>query len=311
MTRVVVAGGSGMVGRALVASLVADGVEVVVLSRSPGSRRGRVPAGARTEAWDPDDPGRGDELARVMAGADGVVNTSGEPVGPLPWWLPGRRRAILASRAGTNAGLVAAIGRLAPQERPRVLVTAAGSDGYTGLDATAATEATDVSRTPGFLPEVARAWEAAAEPATALGVRLVLVRTSFVLARGNPLLGLFSLPTRLFLGGPIGGGRQWFSWIHLDDLVGVYRLALSDERVAGPINATSPGPVPQREVARAMGRVLRRPAWFPIPGWPIRLVLGEQATLALDSRRVAPSRLEALGFRFAYPEIETALRDTL
>lgn len=299
MTRVVVAGGTGLIGRALVASLRADGIEVTVLSR-----RSR-PESVR---WDPGDPA---SLVSVVRDADAVVNVTGAPIGPLPWWLPGRRDAIVRSRVGTTATLVAALERLEAAARPRVLVNASGTDVYTGLDATPADEAADTSATPGFLARLGRDWEAAARRAEPLGVRVVSVRTSFVLAKGSPLLALFSLPTRLLLGGPIGGGRQWFSWIHLDDLVTAYRMAIDDERISGPINATAPNPVRQADVARAMGRVLRRPSSFPVPAWPLRLVLGEQATLILGSRRVAPARLAALGFQFAYAEIEAALRDAL
>jgi len=308
--RVVVAGGSGLIGRALVASLMRDGVSVDVLSRDPGSRGRHVPGGARLLGWDPSDRATVPELARALAGADAVVNVSGVPVGPWPW-TPWRRRAIVESRVGTNDRLVEAMASLAPDERPRAFIAAAGTDAYTGLDAEPATEATDTSGTAGFLEQLSRDWEAAAAPATALGVRVVLVRTSFVLAAGSPLLRLFALPSRLFVGGPIGGGRQWFSWIHVDDLVRVYRLAIEDEGLSGVVNAGAPGAVRQADVARAMGRVLRRPSFFPVPAWPLRLVLREEATLVLGSRRVAPAKLEALGFRFAYPDLEAALRATL
>ncbi|MCI0582907.1 MAG: TIGR01777 family oxidoreductase [Chloroflexi bacterium] len=310
MTRVVVAGGSGLIGRALVASLIADGVEVDVLSRDPRRRAKRTPAGARATRWDPADPPDIDPLAQALAGADAVVNVTGAPVGPGPW-TPGRKRAIVASRVGTTAALVAAVERLPPGDRPGVLVNASGTDVYTGLDATPATESDEVGSTPGFLARLGRDWEAAAFRAEDLGVRVVAVRTSFVLAANSPLLRLFALPTRLFVGGPIGGGRQWFSWIHIDDLVRVYRLAIEDEALSGVVNAAAPGAVRQADLARAMGRVLRRPSIFPVPAWPLRLVLREQATLVLGSRRVAPARLQALGFRFAYPEIDAALGQAL
>jgi len=310
VTRVVVAGGSGLIGRALVASLVVDGHQVDVLSRNPRRRASRIPAGARAVRWAPADPNELDGLAQALAGADAVVNVTGAPVGPAPW-TRARKRAIVASRVGTTTAIVAALERLPGEDRPRVLVNASGTDGYTGLDATPATEADDVGSTPGFLAQLGRDWEAAAFRAEGLGLRIVAVRTSFVLAAGSPLLRLFALPTRLFLGGPIGGGRQWFSWIHIDDLVRVYRLALEDDRLAGIVNAAAPGAVRQVDVARAMGRAIHRPSILPVPAWPLRLVLREQATLILGSRRVAPAKLQALGFRFAYPEIDAALRDTL
>jgi hypothetical protein len=308
--RVVIAGGSGLIGRALAASLRRDGVAVDVLSRNPLARAERVGQGARVIRWAPADPSGVASLARALSGADAVVNTSGVPVGPWPW-TPWRRRAIVASRVGTNERLVEAMALLDPPDRPRVFVAAAGTDAYAGLDAEPATEATDVSGTTGFLEQLSRDWEAAAMPATTLGVRVVLVRTAFVLARSGGLLPLLALPVRLGLGGRYGSGRQWFSWIHLDDLVAIYRRAIDDPVLVGPVNAASPGPRQQGEVATILGRVLRRPSWLPLPAWLLRLVLRGESTLLLGSRRVVPARLEALGFRFAYPDLEAALMATL
>jgi len=308
--RVVVAGGSGLIGRALVESLVRDGVAVDVLSRDPSARARRVPADARMVGWNPADPSSVPELARTLAGADAVVNVSGVPVGPWPW-TPWRRRSIVASRVGTNNRLVEAIATLGPTDRPKVFVAAAGTDAYTGLDAEPATEATDTSGTVGFLEQLSRDWEAAAERAAPLGVRVVMVRTSFVLARKGGLLPLLVLPVRLGLGGRYGSGEQWFSWIHLDDLVAVYRRAIDDPAMVGPVNAASPEPRRQREVAAILGRVLHRPTWFPVPAWLLRLVLRGEATLLLGSRRVIPARLNAVGFEFAHPDLEGALRDAL
>ena len=306
--RVVIAGGSGLIGRALTASLLRDGAIVDVMSRDPRRSSGRLPAGARAIAWDPATTARDAELAESLAGADAVVNVSGVPVGPLPW-TPGRKRAIVASRVGTNDALARAIALLDPLRRPAVLVSAAGTDGYTGLDAEQATEQTDTSHTQGFLAELGGAWEAAAERAAASGVRVALIRTAFVLARGSSLLRLLALPVRLGFGGRYGDGRQWFSWIHLDDLVAVYRRAIDDSTLSGPVNAASPTPCRQADLAAVLARVLRRPNWFRVPAWLLRLVLQGEATLLLGSRRVVPARLLAAGFEFAYSDLESALAD--
>ena len=308
--RVVIAGGSGLIGRALTASLVRDGVKVVALSRHADRARRRLPNGVRVVPWEPADQARLRELADVLEGADAVVNVCGVPVGPLPW-TPGRKRAIVASRVGTNESLADAIALLEPTRRPGVVVSAAGTDGYTGIDAEPATESTDVGATAGFLAELGRDWEAATEPIAGSGVRVVMVRTSFVLAAGSDLMGLLTLPVKLGIGGRYGDGRQWFSWIHLDDLVAVYRRAIEDPTLSGPINATSPTPCRQVDLAAALARVLRRPNWFRVPAWLLRLVLQGEATLLLGSRRVAPARLTAAGFEFRYPELEGALRATL
>lgn len=310
LMRVIIAGGSGLIGRALTASLLRDGVAVDVLSRDPERVAQRLASGARAIAWDPGSASRDGELAETVAGVDAVINVSGVPVGPLPW-TPGRKRAIVASRVGTNQALARAIALLEPARRPRVFVSAAGTDGYTGLDAEPATETTDTSRTEGFLAELGRDWEAAAERVSASGVRVVMIRTSFVLASGSDLLRLLALPVRLGFGGRYGDGRQWFSWIHLDDLVAIYRRAIDDATLAGPANATSPTPCRQAELAAGLAHVLRRPNWFRVPGWLLRLVLRGEATLLLGSRRVVPDKLNASGFTFAYPELEGALRSAL
>jgi len=325
--RVVIAGGTGLIGRALTASLLRDGAIVEVLSRDPARAGRRRPAAVRAVAWDAADPGRTRELAEALADADAVVNLSGVPVGPLPW-TPGRKRAIVASRVGTNQAIGAAIALLEPERRPAVFVSAAGIEDYTGLDADPATEATGGGEATGaratgapaatgaeatgdFLADLGRRWEAAAEPIAAAGVRVVLIRTSFVLAAGSDLMALLALPVRLGFGGRYGDGRQWFSWIHLDDLVSVYRRAIEDPTLRGPVNATSPTPCRQADLAAAMARVLRRPNWFRVPAWLLRFVLRGEATLVLGSRRVVPAKLTRAGFEFDYPDLEGALRQVL
>lgn len=308
--RIVIAGGSGLIGRALTTSLLRDGIAVDVLSRNPARIAGRLPDGARALPWDPATTSGDAALAAALDGADAVVNVSGVPVGPLPW-TPGRVRAIVASRVGTNRAIARAIGSLEPERRPRVLVSAAGTEGYTDLDAEPATEETDTSKTPGFLAELGEDWEAAPAEASAFGVRVVMLRTSIVLARGSALLNLLSLPVKLGFGARYGDGRQWFSWIHIDDLVAVYRRAIDDSAISGPVNATSPAPCRQADLAASLAKVLHRPNWFRVPAWLLRLVLRGEATLLLGSRRVAPAKLAAAGFQFTYPDLDGALREAL
>jgi uncharacterized protein (TIGR01777 family) len=293
-----------MIGRHLARALLADGWEVDILTRDPGRTAGRLPAGARAVAWSPGGAG----LESTLDGAHGVINLAGVSLGPRPW-TPGRKRAILASRLAATEAIVVALRTLSPDRRPAVLVNASGSDVYTGRDAEPADESTEPSH--GFLADVCLRWEAAAREAELLGVRVALVRTSFVLARDAPVLRLLELPFRLLLGGRLGSGRQWFSWIHIDDLVGIYRLALTDAAVAGPINATAPEPCRQADLATALGRAVHRPAWLPAPAWAIRLALRDQATLLIGSRRVVPARALAAGYRFEHPAIDEALADVL
>jgi uncharacterized protein (TIGR01777 family) len=303
--RVVIAGGSGMIGRHLTRALLADGWAVDILTRDVGRTSDRLPEGARAVAWTPDSPGG---LETVLDDADGVINLAGVSLGPRPW-TPGRKRAILGSRLAATAAIVAALRALPPEHRPAVLVNASGSDVYTGRDSQPADEATEP--THDFLADVCLRWEAAAREAEALGTRVALVRTAFVLASDAPVLGLLALPFRLFVGGRLGSGRQWFSWIHIDDLVGVYRLALTDPSIGGPINAAAPEPCHQADLAGSLGRTLHRPCWLPAPAWALRLALRDQATLVIGSRRVVPVRAIAAGYRFRHPAIDEALADVL
>jgi len=302
--KVVIAGGTGMMGRTLTASLVGDGHEVVILTR-------RVPPAAHDgvsyEHWSgaPDEPER---LAVVLAGADAVVNLTGIPVGPLPW-TPWRRRGIRQSRVEPTKALVEALERVDPTRRPGVLVSISGSDAYTGQDAVPATEATPSS--PGFLADVLRDWEAEAMAAEVLGVRVVILRTGFVIGRGTELMRLFALPFRLWLGGPLGNGRQWMSWIHRDDVIGLMRAAIEDPRYRGVINGVSPTPVREADLAKAIGRTLHRPSWLPVPAFVIRVAMREESVLALGSRRVLPARATELGYRYLHPDLDEALAEAL
>jgi uncharacterized protein (TIGR01777 family) len=309
--RVVIAGGSGLIGRSLVESLIRDGHEVEVLSRDPARARRRLPEGSRVRAWD---GGRDPRAIVDLEGVDVVVNLCGIPVGPWPW-TPRRKHEIVASRVEPAEALVRSIAALAPADRPGAYVSAAGTDWYTDLDAQPSTEATvpppadagpDHPGDRPFLWTVCDAWERAALGAEPLGVRVALLRTSFVLAPGASLMGLVALPFRLWLGGPLGSGRQWFSWCHIDDVVGLYRLAIADDRVSGALNATAPEPCRQDEFATAIGRALHRPSRLRVPSFAIRLALRGQATLALGSRRVAPARALELGYCFRHDDIVEA-----
>ena len=310
MTRIVIGGGSGLIGRALTGSLIADGFEVEVLTRRAGRLRKSLPAGTRAVAWNPLDRDGLRALADVLAGADAIVNLTGLPVGPLPWTAR-RRRDIVASRVEPTSYLVEAMALLGAGDRPRVFVSASGIDGYMGLDEIPGTEDSDISGTTGFLADVGRAWEAAARGAQAFDMRVVMIRTAVVFARKSALLPLLALPVRLGLGGRYGSGRQWFSWVHIDDLIGAYRLALRDPEIRGPLIAAAPEPCQQLDLVATLARVLHRPNWLPLPGWVLRLVLREEATLLLGSRRVVPSRLLEAGYAFRYPDLDAALREAL
>jgi uncharacterized protein (TIGR01777 family) len=303
--RVVMTGGSGLIGRHLARALLSDGYGVDVLTRDPRKATRRLPSGARAVPWQ---VAQSRELAALLAGAAAVINLAGVSLGPRPW-TPGRKRSIRDSRLRVTAALVDAMRDLPEAERPSVLVSASGTDVYVGRDESPATEET----TPGddFLARVCVEWEAAARAAEPLGVRVVIVRQAFVLARDAPVLALLALPFRLFLGGRLGTGRQWFSWIHVTDLVALYRWAIRDPGVEGILNAVAPEPCRNADLAAAIARTLHRPSWLPVPAWTLHLALGAQATLVLGSRRAVPARALAAGFEFLYRDLERALRDVL
>ncbi len=281
--KVVIGGGSGYVGRALAASLLADGHEVCVLSRRAD----------RGLPWE--------DAAKEIDGAGAVVNLAGVSIGG-PRWTRSRKAAILGSRVDTTKNLAAAIA--SAQSPPGVFVTASGA-GYYGASGDATV---DEESPPGdsFLSRVCVAWE---EAASGSGVRHVAVRTGFVVGPGAPAMRLMALPYRFFAGGPAGGGRQWFPWIHRDDLVAVYRLAI-DGGLEGPVNAVAPGRVRQRDLARELGAVLHRPAVVPAPAAAIRLLLGEEADLVLHGQQALSRKLGGLEFRFGTlrAALEAALR---
>ncbi|MCT7355692.1 TIGR01777 family oxidoreductase [Streptomyces sp. 15-116A] len=297
-SRIAVAGASGLIGSALVWSLTADGHEVVRLVRG-------APRSADEIRWDPE---RGTVDAEGLAGCDAVVNLAGAGVGDRRWTAEYKAR-IRASRVRGTAALAEAVAGLAGDVRPRVFVSgsAIGYYGETG------DRVVDESAPPGegFLPRLCVEWEAAAEPAVQAGVRTVFPRTGLVVARGGGAWGRLFPLFRAGLGGRLGSGGQYWSFIALHDEVAALRHLLDTEGLSGPFNLTAPEPLTNREITEAMARVLRRPAVFAVPAPVLRTVLGEMAGDVLGSARVVPARLLESGFRFAFPDIEGAIRAAL
>ncbi len=302
--KVAIAGGSGHIGRRLAATLTARGDDVIVLSRNPERAR-RTAASATVAAWSPNDI---EGLVRTLAGVDAVVNLAGIPVGPWPW-TPWRRAAIRTSRMDPTNAIVEAMSRMAADRRPRILVSASGTDRYEGQDATPATEATPSS--DGFLARLCLEWEAAALQAEALDVRVAIARIGFVLAPDARALDLFVLPFRLHLGGPLGSGRQWMSWVHIDDVVALLVELLDDDGYRGPVNVVSPEPVREAELAASLGAALGRRSWLRVPAVAIRFAMGEASILALGSRRIVPARALERGHAFRWTNLRAALADVL
>lgn len=294
---VAITGSTGMIGSALVASLVADGHEVLRLTRSPSPG----PGAAR---WD---PAGGTIDSAALSKADAVVHLAGRSIAALRWTVKVKRE-ILESRVRGTRLLAETMAGL--PDGPRVLVSASGINFYGDRGDELLTETSPSG--VGFLAEVCRQWEAGADPARAAGIRTVHVRTGFVqtphggaLARQLPLF-------RLGLGGRLGSGRQWWSWVTLDDLIGIYRHAVTATAASGPLNATAPNPVTNAEYTATLARVVGRPALLPVPRFGPRLLLGELADeLLFVSARVHPAATEASGYSFRHPTLEAGLRHIL
>jgi uncharacterized protein (TIGR01777 family) len=302
--RIVLAGATGFIGRALVAELQGAGHDLVVLTRTPAAA-GLGP-GVSLAAWDARTPSGA--LTGALEGAGAVVNLAGANIGAQRW-TAARKQELQASRQAATGAIVSALGALPPAARPGVLVNASGIDYYGDRGDEVVTEASP----PGgsFLARLCVEWEAAARKAEALGVRVVTVRTGLVLGRKAEALQRLALPFKLFVGGPLGNGKQWFSWIHLDDIVGLYRLGVENGDATGAINGVAPGVRREADVAREVGRILGRPSWAPVPAVVLKLVLGEQADLVLHGRRAEPTKALALGYQYKYPDLPAALAQAL
>ena len=292
-------GATGLIGRALSGALLGRGHFVTALSRSAEAHR-RLPIGVRHVTGDPGAPGA---WLDALAASDAVVHLAGEPIADGRW-SEERRRRISGSRVASTrlvAERIAAGG-------PRVLLSGSAV-GYYG---SRGDEVLDEGSAPGdgFLADTCRAWEEAAAPARSRA-RVVLLRTGIVLARDGGALPRMARPFRLFAGGPLGRGEFWQPWIHLADEIGLVVRALEDERWEGPVDLTAPEPVRNRDLARALGRVLRRPSAIPAPEAAIRIALGEMADAVLSSQRALPRKALALGYAFQFPGVEMALQDLM
>ncbi len=295
---VFITGGSGFIGHALSQGLTEQGHGVTVLSRS-AQGAGRLPVGVGTCLGDPTRPGAWqEEAARHQA----FINLAGASI--FERWNEPYKRLMLDSRVLSTRHLVEAIAKR-PAGQPAVLISASAV-GYYGFHGD---EELDETAPPGddFLAQVCRQWEEEARKAEEASARVVRARFGIVLgARGGALAKMLPL-FRLGLGGPLGGGGQWFSWVHQHDMVQAVLFCLADQSLNGPVNCTAPQPVSNRELSRALGRALGRPAWLPAPSLAVRLALGEFASVVLRGQRVVPRVLGAQGFRFAFPTIDEAL----
>jgi uncharacterized protein (TIGR01777 family) len=304
--RVTVTGATGLIGSTLLAALRQRDAHVTVLSRDPARALARLGPDTRAPAeavrWQPiEEPAP----AQALAGRDAVIHLAGENVAQR--WTARARRAIRDSRVVGTRHLLAGLREAEP--RPGTLISASAV-GYYGAHGE---EPLDEEAPPGedFLAQVCAAWEAEAQRAGELGVRVVQVRTGVVLDRRGGALQRMLVPFRLGLGGPVAGGRQYVSWVHSGDLVEMMLTACADARWSGPVNATAPEPAANRDFAHALGTVLGRPALLPVPGAALRLLYGEMARIVTDGARAVPAKPLVLGYGFRHPQLVEAMRSAL
>lgn len=300
LKRIVVAGGTGLVGGRLIQALLGLGVQVQILTRRPQALPG--PSGASAHGWE--------ELPKLLEKTDAVINLAGEGIADHRW-TPSRKMAILRSRLDTTARLVSAMGQCS--QPPKALVNASAIGYYIPKGGTPVEEGAAMGS--GFLAEVCQAWEAEAQKAATLGVRVTLIRIGVVLAREGGALPKMALPVRWFQGCKLGSGAQGLSWIHLDDLVAMLMEAASNPVWEGAFNGTAPEPLSNEAFTRLIAQRLHRPM-LPVPGFlttaATKLLLGEMAeALLLQGAFVLPARALALGFPFRFPTAQAALEDLL
>ena len=303
--RVVVAGATGTIGRALSKSLIGRGYDVIVFSRNVDAAHKGVPGAAEYIAWQPEETG---SWFSAIDGAFAVINLAGAPF--FKRWSPEYKQEVTNSRVRGTRGLIHAM--KAAKVRPQVFIVGT-SQGYYGFDGTNRDQTMDESAPAGndYWGQDTASYEQQIAQAESLGIRTIMLRTGVLLSEDSgPLPQQVPQYMRGF-GGPVLPGSQWYSWIHIADEVGIILFALENEQVNGQINLTAPEPVTNRDFAKTLGKVLHRPAWFPLPGFMLKLFLGEVAAVVIRGRRVVPKKVLDAGYRFHYPTLEPALRQLL
>jgi uncharacterized protein len=298
--KVLVTGATGLIGRRLCASLAEDNHEVKGLSRSPG-RAGNV--AAKMYRWDPQS---GLPSVEATEGVEAVIHLAGEPIAARRW-TEQQKRQIRDSRVASTVFLVDAMHSMETKPKVFVCASAVGFYGDRG------DEVLDESSRPGqgFMPDVCQEWEGEASQAAQLGIRVAYIRTGVVLSRDGGALQKMLTPFKLGVAGKFGNGKQWFPWIHLEDIVGIFRLALFNASLSGPINGTAPEPVTNAEFTRQLAGALHRPAFLAVPEFGLRALMGEMADVLLGSQRVIPKVATEAGYRFQFPTLDKALDNLL
>ncbi|MGB3532655.1 MAG: TIGR01777 family oxidoreductase [Microcoleaceae cyanobacterium] len=304
--KVAITGATGFVGSRLVQRLSAIGHQPLVLTRNSEKAQRVFPKSAYPQleivSYTPTQPGPWQD---AIAGCEGVVNLAGAALADERW-TPQRKQEIIESRVKLTENLVSAIAKSDP--KPAVLVNASAI-GYYGTSETATFDETSPSGND-FLAEVCKKWETAASKVKDSGTRLVIIRVGLVMGMGGAL-GKMLTPFKLFAGGPLGDGNQWFSWVHRDDLVNLIIYSLTHSEMAGVYNGTAPNPVKMKEFCQTLGKVINRPSWLPVPAFALEAILGDAAQLVLEGQQVLPKQTQQTGFEYKYPQLEAALREIL
>jgi uncharacterized protein (TIGR01777 family) len=301
--KIAITGATGLVGSRLIEKLQPAGHEILVFTRNPNKAQKLFPASAfpklEVVQYTPQESG---DWQQKVSGCDAVINLAGEPIAER--WTPQHKQAIMESRQLGTRKLVEAIAMAS--QKPQVLVSASAI-GYYGTSETTMFDENSPSGND-FLAQVCQNWEAEAQKVTEFGVRLVILRFGIVLANGGAL-GKMIGPFKMFAGGPIGSGKQWFSWIHQDDLVNLIYQATERADMSGVYNATSPNPVRMGKLCQTLGEVMNRPSWLPVPDFVLEILLGDGAIVVLQGQQVIPQKTQATGFNYQYSELKPALAE--
>lgn len=298
--KIILAGATGFIGKPLVDRLLAAGHALHILTRRTSGLPWAVSENLHVLRWDAKHSG---EWTQALDGADAVINLAGEPIAGKRWTAE-QKEKLLRSRVDATRALVQASAQA--KVKPGVLINSSAVGYYGPVDFADVIETTP--RGAGFLAGVCETWENEAKKAGEEGVRTVLVRTGIVLEKGGGALAKMEFPFKIFAGGPLGSGRQWFPWIHREDLLGIIEFALAHDNVRGPVNAAAPHPVTMNEFCRELGRALHRPSWARVPAFALNLLLGEMSEMLLTGQKAMPKKALEAGYRFKYNRVDEALK---
>lgn len=299
--RAIITGGSGLIGRALTENLTKDGHEVILLSRNPEGVK-NLPAGAQAEKWD---GLAAQDWGKFVNSADAIVNLAGATISKR--WSDAQKKAIRQSRVNAGKAIVEAV--KAAEKKPDVVIQASAVGYYGPRGDEELTEESSAGND--FLASVCQDWESATAELDGMGLRRPIIRTGVVLSKEGGALPKMLLPLKMFVGGPLGTGKQYFPWIHQQDEVAAIRFLIENKKANGVYNLSAPQPLTNREFTQIAGKVLGRPTLMPVPAFAMQLMFGEMATLLLDGQREVPQRLLKEGFKFKFADAEAALRDVL